>query len=42
MIDPTGDRAVYTQIADRLRAAITNGVLGPGEQLPSEHELVAE
>ena len=42
VIDPTGDRAVYKQIADRLRAAITNGVLGPGEQLPSEHELVAE
>jgi len=42
VIDPTGDRAVYKQIADQLRAAITTGVLGPGEQVPSEHELVAE
>ena len=42
VIDPTGDRAVYKQIADQLRAAIATGVLGPGEQVPSEHELVAE
>jgi GntR family transcriptional regulator len=40
VIDPTGDRAVYKQIADLLRAAITNGELAPGAQLPSEQELV--
>jgi GntR family transcriptional regulator len=40
VIDPTGDRAVYKQIADVLRAAITSGELGPGAQLPSEQELV--
>jgi GntR family transcriptional regulator len=42
VIDPTGDRAVYKQIADLLRAAITSGELAPGAQLPSEQELVDE
>jgi GntR family transcriptional regulator len=42
VVDPPADRPVYKQIADQLRAAIATGVLGPGEQLPSEHELVAE
>lgn len=40
VIDPTGDRAVYKQIADLLRAAIVSGELAPGAQLPSEQELV--
>jgi GntR family transcriptional regulator len=39
-VDPTSDRAVYRQIADRLRAAINNGELAPGEQLPSERDLM--
>ena len=42
VIDPTGDRAVYKQIADLLRAAIMSGELAPGAQLPSEQELVDE
>jgi len=42
VVDPQADRPVYKQIADQLRAAIATGVLGPGEQVPSEHELVAE
>ncbi len=42
MIDPQADRPVYKQIADDLRSAITSGTLEPGEQLPSEHELVAQ
>jgi GntR family transcriptional regulator len=42
VIDPTADRAVYKQIADLLRAAITSGELAPGAQLPSEQELVDE
>ena len=42
VVDPQADRPVYKQIADLLRSAITTGVLEPGEQLPSEHELVAE
>jgi len=40
--DPQPDRPVYKQIADLLRSSITTGILGPGEQLPSEHELVTE
>jgi GntR family transcriptional regulator len=42
VVDPQADRPVYKQIADLLRSAITTGRLEPGEQLPSEHELVAE
>jgi GntR family transcriptional regulator len=42
VVDPTGDRAVYKQIADLLRAAIASGELAPGAQLPSEQELVDE
>jgi len=32
----------YQQIADRLRAQISSGVLEPGQRLPSEPELAAE
>jgi GntR family transcriptional regulator len=42
VVDPQADRPVYKQIADLLRSAIMSGRLEPGEQLPSEHELVAE
>jgi GntR family transcriptional regulator len=38
-IDPTSDRAVFRQIADQLRDAITRGDLGEGAKLPSETEL---
>ena len=40
-IDPSSDRAVYKQIADHLRAAIGRERLGPGDQLPSETQLMA-
>src|SRR5215471_14617200 len=40
-IDPASDRAVYKQIADHLRAAIAQGRLGAGDQLPSEAQLMA-
>jgi GntR family transcriptional regulator len=40
-IDPSSDRAVYKQIADHLRAAIGRERLGPGDQLPSEVQLMA-
>ena len=40
-IDPSSDRAVYKQIADHLRAAIGRERLGPGDQLPSEAQLMA-
>jgi GntR family transcriptional regulator len=39
-IDPAGDRAVYKQIADHLRAAIAQGRLREGDQLPSEAQLM--
>jgi GntR family transcriptional regulator len=40
-IDPSSDRAVYKQIADHLREAIARRRLGPGDQLPSEAQLMA-
>ena len=39
-IDPASDRAVFRQIADHLRTAIEKGRLQPGEQLPSETQLM--
>ena len=39
-IDPTSDRPVFKQIADRLRAAILSGELAPGARMPSEQELM--
>src|ERR1700745_1306098 len=39
-IDPASDRAVYKQRADHLRAAIAQDRLGPGDQLPSEAQLM--
>jgi GntR family transcriptional regulator len=39
-IDPTDPRPPYRQIADQLRADIYGRVLAPGDQLPSERELV--
>jgi GntR family transcriptional regulator len=39
-IDPASDRAVYKQIADHLRAAIAQGRLHEGDQLPSETQLM--
>jgi GntR family transcriptional regulator len=40
-IDPTSDRAVYRQISDHLREAISQGALAEGDQLPSEAQLMA-
>ena len=39
-LDPTSDRAVFRQIADRLREAIDKGRFMEGDKLPSETELV--
>lgn len=41
LIDPHAQLAMYQQLAARLRDAIDNGALAPGEKLPSEQELVA-
>ncbi|MFI5957202.1 GntR family transcriptional regulator [Cryptosporangium sp. NPDC051539] len=40
MIDPHGDRAVYRQLADQLRAEIAGGEYGPGSAIPSETTLM--
>jgi len=40
LIDPSDPLPMYQQIAARLRDAIDNGALRPGERLPSEQELV--
>jgi len=39
-VDTASDRAVFRQIADRLRADITSGQLMEGARLPSESELM--
>src|SRR5688572_25188597 len=39
-LDPTSDRAVFRQIADHLREAITRGELREGDRLPSETQLM--
>ncbi|WP_141576097.1 winged helix-turn-helix domain-containing protein [Actinomadura sp. WMMA1423] len=39
-VDPTSDRPVVKQVADRLRAQITDGTLRPGQVLPGEHQMM--
>lgn len=39
-IDSASDRAVFRQIADHLRQAVSKGNLQPGDQLPSEVQLM--
>lgn len=39
-IDPNSSRALYRQLADQLRAKIYSGELVPGQQLPTERELM--
>src|SRR5262245_29340370 len=41
-VDPLSDRPVYRQIADYVRALITGGQLAPGDQIPSERELIEQ
>ena len=41
-VNPASDRAVYRQVADRLREGIVSGEYAPGSALPSESKLVAE
>jgi GntR family transcriptional regulator len=40
LIDPSDPLPMYQQIAARLRDAIDNGALRPGEKLPSEQDLI--
>ncbi|MER6916736.1 GNAT family N-acetyltransferase [Streptomyces sp. NPDC000594] len=35
-------RALYQRIADKLRAQITDGTLGPGDRLPTEADIASE
>jgi len=38
-LDPTAAAPFYRQISDRLRGAITSGLLKPGERIPSARVL---
>src|SRR3712207_2155197 len=42
MFDPVATPRVADVIADRLARAIREGVLQPGDRLPTEHELARE
>jgi DNA-binding GntR family transcriptional regulator/GNAT superfamily N-acetyltransferase len=39
---PGRPRALYQRIADKIRASITDGTLGPGARLPTEAEIARE
>jgi DNA-binding GntR family transcriptional regulator len=39
VIDPASDRPKHRQLADALRAQITEGALAPGARLPTEADL---
>lgn len=39
MATTSAERPLYEQVAATLRAAITSGELGPGDPIPSEHDL---
>ncbi|WP_152053769.1 GntR family transcriptional regulator [Tautonia marina] len=39
---PGDDRAIYAQIADRVRFAVASGALRPGELVPSVRELAKQ
>jgi DNA-binding FadR family transcriptional regulator len=41
-VDPTGDRPVYKQLADLIRAQIQQGELRPGQRIPAEHDYAQE
>ena len=41
-LDPTAAAPIYRQISDRLRGAITSGLLKPGERIPSARALTRE
>jgi GntR family transcriptional regulator/MocR family aminotransferase len=41
-LDPTATAPFYRQISDRLRGAITSGLLKPGERIPSARALTKE
>ena len=38
----TGDRAVYLQIAERIKKSVLSGVYPPGGQIPSVRQLALE
>ena len=41
-LDYRGARPIYSQIVDGIRDQIQNGILRPGERLPSVRELAAQ
>src|SRR4051812_12658367 len=40
LVPPVRRRKLYEEIVERLEALMLDGVLAPGEQLPSERELM--
>lgn len=42
MIDPHSDRAIYRQVADRIRVRIVSGEFQPGDSLPAEGSIARE
>lgn len=42
LVDPSGPRLVYVQVADDIAARIGAGELRPGARLPAERDLAAE
>ncbi|MBB2749326.1 UNVERIFIED_ORG: GntR family transcriptional regulator [Microbispora rosea subsp. rosea] len=42
VIDPSGDRALYKQLADVLRDLIVRRTYKPGQMLPSETQLMQQ
>ena len=40
-IDRASDEPVFRQVAEHLRSAVRRGQLRPGDQLPSEADLIA-
>jgi len=41
-VDRRSDTPLGTQLADRIRAALSDGTIGPGDRLPSVRELAAD
>jgi GntR family transcriptional regulator len=42
ILDPASQRPLYRQLADKLRVKIQTGAYTPGQEIPSERELIEE
>lgn len=41
-IDPTGELPIYEQITRQVKLAVADGVLGPGQRVPSVRQLASD